>query len=225
MLLRTTCIVAILLAACQGQADSLDAPLVRDDPPPVEHVTLLSLEGTPAYEEVLSRSFEEILSDSQRSDYTALDDVRHVYRQRFWTWNDPTPATSENEFLEEHVRRLDCVLALFCEEGGLEWDDRGEIVLRFGIPKSRSQSMGDILAALGSRGISPPSETWTYYDAGLSITFIDPSLNGRYVLGEDIKHLSARGRPMVPRKGESNLLLPPEAPARPRNIEAEHMAY
>ncbi|MFH1502670.1 MAG: GWxTD domain-containing protein [Candidatus Eisenbacteria bacterium] len=224
MRLLPTCVAVALLAACATPAYPRysSAPPTRDPEP----ATLQSLEGTPAYEVILSLSFEEILSDAQLSEYRALDkDTRRVYRSRFWTWNDPTPATPTNEFLEEHVRRLDCALGLFCEEGGLEWDERGEIVLRFGIPDSRVQTIGDVSQAYGSMGISPSSETWTYYGSELTFTFIDANLDGRYALGEDIRHMSARGRPAIPRKGEPSLLLPPEAPAMPRNVEAEHMAY
>lgn len=173
---------------------------------------------------MLSRSFEAVLSDSQRVAYTGLGErERRLYRRRFWTWNDPTPATNKNEFLEEHVRRLDCALALFCPDGGLEWDDRGEMVVRFGLPDSRLCEMGDFSLAYGAMGVLPNSETWVYADEDMTLRFVDAILNGRYVLGSDTKLLSARGRPTtVAKSGDPDR---ERSHMQPRNIEEEHAAY
>lgn len=213
------CIAVLALAAA---AVTHNAPTTGGAPTPP--ATLVNLEGTPEYEDVLSRSFEAILSDSQRVAYASLEEPeRRSYRRRFWNWNDPTAATDENEFLDEHVGRLDFALALFCDDGTLEWDDRGEMVIRFGIPDSRIREMGDISLAYGAMGIIPDSETWIYGDEELTLHFIDPSLNGRYVLGMDTKSQSARGRPpTVSLKGDPDRQAPP---MMPRSIEGEHAAY
>jgi len=191
---------------------------------------VLSLVEDLAFEEVLSRSFEAILSDSQLGVYASLGDAeRAVYRRRFWNANDPTPATERNEFLEEHLGRLEYALETFCDGDGVEWDDRGDVALRYGVPPARSQTIGDFSLAYCGRGIEPPSEVWTYPRMGMSIRFIDPNLDGRYVIGEDTKHYSARGRPTevgggvtgVPRVPDGRPAIPALVPT---DVEALHAA-
>jgi len=188
--------------------------------------TLKSLQGCPEYEDVLSRSFEAVLSDSQLAAYRALPTgERSTYRRRFWIWNDPTPATMDNEFLNEHVRRVDCALEYFCPDGDLNWDERGDMVLRFGLPNSRVREIGYVSSVPGAMGFIPNSETWVYIREDMTLKFIDPTLNGRYVLGQDVKLKGPHGWPKAIPAGEPSLLEPPDEPEMPRNIEAEHMAY
>jgi len=220
-------LVAVLASAPVGGARAATGPLapsgVDSLPSPV---TLKNLQDTPYYEDVLSHSFETILSDSQLAAYSVLSSAeRETYRRRFWVWNDPTPATDENEFLDEHVRRLDCALANFCPNGDLDWDDRGDMVLRFGLPDARVCEVGDFMNAYGGMGLSPSSETWVYSREEMTLHFIDPTCNDRYILGSDTKHVTAHGRPRAIPAGEPSLDIPPEPAPTPRNIEAEHMAY
>jgi GWxTD domain-containing protein len=183
------------------------------------------LRADPRFEDVLSRSFEVILSDSQRRSYADLRrEDRITFRRRFWTANDPTPTTERNEFLEEHLARLEYVLRCFCAGDGVDWDDRGDVALRYGVPPSRVRYIGDLLTAYGSRGIDPSAEVWTYPGMEMAIHFIDPNLDGRYQLGQDTKALSARGRPVAVSQGEPSdgVSGPVDPPPVRRNIEAEH---
>ncbi len=183
----------------------------------------------PAFEDVYARSFEVILSDSQRQAYAVLSDsARLVYRRRFWTANDPTPTTDENEFLSDHLSRLRFTLARLCPHEEFVWDERGEIALRFGIPASRQRIIGDIMTIPGRRGIEPSSEVWAYPRAGMSIRFLDPNLDGAYIIGSELTYL---GAPTIEhnffqsirwwsefRKTVGRSLVP-------RDIETEHAAY
>ncbi|MCK4513343.1 GWxTD domain-containing protein, partial [bacterium] len=137
-------------------------------------------------ESVVDRMFETILSDSWGIDYASLDESeRRIYRERFWMVNDPTPTTHENELYDEYMLRLTYALANFCPHDALDWDERGDIALRFGVPPSRSLFMGDVLPY-----IEPPAEFWVYPRIGMSVRFIDPALKGWYQVGTDLKYLT-----------------------------------
>jgi GWxTD domain-containing protein len=205
--------------AYEPQATAPEAPSGRG------FLSIESLLGDPTFNDVLSRSFECILSDSQHAEYIAEDEVgRFVYRKRFWTRCDPTPATEANEFLEEHLRRLAYSLEYFCPNGDMDWDQRGDVALRFGLPTSRSRFSGDIGLAGGGMGIDPPSETWGYGEEGMTISFIDASLNGHYQTGYDIKHLTYSGRPEVhndSRDPSAGPYEPPELPVYMPGLHAQ----
>ena len=183
----------------------------------------------PAFEDAYARSFEVILTDSQRQAYEVLSDsAKLVYRRRYWTANDPTPTTEENEFLSEHLNRLRFALAHLCPQEEFEWDERGEIALRFGIPASRQRIIGDVITMPGHRGIEPSSEVWTYPRAEMSIRFIDPDLDGAYIIGSELTYLGAQpiehNFPQSYRWwSEFRRTVGPSLV--PRDIETEHVVY
>jgi GWxTD domain-containing protein len=216
--------VFVMSLGAVGPRPSRAAELDAADPG--SHVS--RLRGDPRFEGVFSRSFEVILSDSQRQDYGRLTGGERItYRRRFWTANDPTPTTDRNEFLEEHLGRLEYVLESFCSEGEFDWDDRGDVALRYGVPPSRFCYAGDVFTSYGAMGIDPAAEIWTYPGMQMTIRFIDPTLNDRYQIGEDTKALSARGRPTIVLKSKPGVPVvdasgPDDLPPVRRNIEAEH---
>jgi GWxTD domain-containing protein len=188
-------------------------------------LALKDILGDPEFDDALSRSFACILADSQRACYEAEDDFgRFLHRKRFWTRCDPTPATDVNEFLEEHLSRLAYSLAHFCPAGDMDWDERGDVALRFGLPSHRLRASGDISTTWGGRGIKPPSEEWSYADKDMAISFIDPNLDQRYQLGFDIKHLSAHGGPEVHTDVRDPTAGPYDPPEIPVYIEGMHAA-
>jgi GWxTD domain-containing protein len=185
---------------------------------------LFRLIHDPSFDEILSHSFATILSDSQRAEYTACPGLeKSVYRTRFWNRCDPTPATELNEFLEEHLRRLCYTLENFCPGGDTEWDDRGDVAIRFGIPAHRAVEMGDISMAYGGMGLIPSSEHWSYPDMDMVLHFIDPNMDGRYQTGFDTKLFTARGRAPTP-VDSRDPSVPYTPPPSPVNVEAHHAA-
>lgn len=63
---------------------------------------------------------------------------REEWLKIFWKKKDPTPLTEENEFLNEHNRRLEYILSSFSSSFGIKpWDDRGDIYLTYGEPDER----------------------------------------------------------------------------------------
>lgn len=102
-----------------------------------------------------------------------------------WARLDPMPVTPESERKGAHYRRLAWVRGHFAMPAPPGWDDRGELLLRYGPPDSRTASHGD-----GSR--VPPSETWIYARLGLAFRLEDYHLDDRYRLTND-SHVSSRG--------------------------------
>jgi len=216
---RAALVTLVLLLVCFLPSESYAFEASSDD----GLLPLKDLVGDPTFEDILSRSFKIILVDSQLAVYVAEDDFgRFLYRKRFWTRCDRTPATDTNEFLEEHLRRLAYTLAHFCPSGDMDWDERGDVALRFGLPSHRIQAGGYISRAPGARGLVPPSEEWGYTDEDMTISFIDPNLDQRYQLGRDIKHMTARGRPMTQVDSRDPSAGPYEPPWFPVPVELMH---
>lgn len=220
-MVRAALAALVLLSVCLLPAGShaFEAAASSDD----GLLALRNLVGDPAFEDILSRSFEIILADSQLAVYSAEHEFgRFLYRKRFWTRCDPTPATDVNEFLEEHLRRLAYTLAHFCPPGDMDWDERGDVALRFGLPSHRVQTGADISLVPGARGIIPPSEEWSYTNEDMTVSFIDPDLDERYQLGVDIKYTTAHGRPRVQTDVHDPSAGPYEPHPLPTPIELMH---
>jgi len=100
---------------------------------------------------------------------------RRAVMSEFWQQRDPTPYTSENEYLDVYLARLDVVM------------DRFSV---FGI-KGISTDMGRVYALLGEPDIvedmpfeteSPPYQVWTYFSPSLTVVFVDDDGFGLYEL-------------------------------------------
>src|SRR5260370_22437224 len=66
--------------------------------------------------------------------HLATDDEREQFVEQFWLRRDPTPSTVENEFKEEHYRRIAYANQHFAS-GISGWKtDRGRIYITHGPP-------------------------------------------------------------------------------------------
>src|SRR5262249_7462405 len=77
-----------------------------------------------------------IITDEEREAFHQLsnDAEREQFIEQFWLRRDPTPDTEENEFKEEHYRRLAYANEHFAS-GVPGWKtDRGMIYIKFGPP-------------------------------------------------------------------------------------------
>lgn len=217
---RSSVLLVLLIASAANAASVAEshAPLALDD-----------LISHPAFDDAYARSFEVILSDSQLGAYSVLSDsARLVYRRRYWTANDPTPTTEENEFLSEHIKRLRFAVAELCPHKAFAWDERGDVALRFGVPASRQRIIGDIITIPGRRGIDPSSEVWVYPRAEMSIRFIDPNLDGAYVVAAEPLYLGAQPiEHSLPQSYRywSEFRRSVGRSLVPRDIESEHIVY
>ena len=82
-----------------------------------------------------------IISDDEKKAFRRLfsDKARDVFIEQFWKMRDPNPGTPENEYREEHFKRIEHVNHYFGVGSGKEgWrTDRGRIYIQLGPPKQR----------------------------------------------------------------------------------------
>ncbi|HEX9975472.1 MAG TPA: GWxTD domain-containing protein, partial [bacterium] len=91
----------------------------------------------------------------------------------FWQSKDPNPETSENEFMQEHFRRLAYAEASFT--GGID-SDMGRIYIQYGAPI-------EIKRQFSTTEFSKPVQIWYYAIQGTTeFIFVDRSGDGKYVL-------------------------------------------
>lgn len=99
-----------------------------------------------------------IISNDEKKTFQSLtsEDEREKFIQRFWDIRDPTPGTPQNEYKDEHYRRLQYANAYFSSEWTHDgWrSDRGKIYIILGPPASRQHHV--------SGGDLYPMELWFY---------------------------------------------------------------
>jgi len=119
-----------------------------------------------------------LLPMDERAAYWNLDERnRGEFNRKFWIGNDPTPASSLNERLLEHYRRIFLTAALLTNDrlglAGIE-SARGRALVSYGLPPV-------LLYKLGS-GLDGPFAVWSYIhgDKLFLLYFQDEFLNGNY---------------------------------------------
>ena len=160
-----------------------------------------------------------LLSDTQKLEYLSLATAskRVLWLDRFWIAVDPTPATKANEIRMEHAQRVSAARSLFGRADPPGWDDRGEILIRFGAPSLRMKLIGDITPV----GLDLPQEFWCYDVLNMSVTFTDINLKGRFTYHCPQKRLFAPGARFERPEGDYNaetLFLTELAALRPNRI-------
>src|SRR5580692_4258604 len=93
------------------------------------------------YKKWLNEEVIYIISDEERKAFGRLnnDDERENFIEQFWLRRDPTPDTEENEYREEHYRRIAYANETFAS-GIPGWKtDRGMIYVKFGPPDDRDE--------------------------------------------------------------------------------------
>ncbi len=135
-----------------------------------------------------------IITSNEEDAFEALttDDERASFIESFWLRRDPTPDSIENEYREEHYRRIAHSNERF-SSGKPGWmTDRGRIYIIHGEPTSKE---GQISGGRYQRTIEEgggsttvyPFEKWYYrYLPGLGnnieFEFVDPTLTGEFRL-------------------------------------------
>jgi GWxTD domain-containing protein len=121
------------------------------------------------YKKWLDEDVRWIISDEERSAFKKLsnDEERDAFIEQFWLRRDPTPDTLENEFKEEHYRRIAYANEHFAA-GKPGWrTDRGEMYIKFGPPDEiESHPSGGYYERPTEEGggstSTYPFETWRY---------------------------------------------------------------
>ncbi|HYL77988.1 MAG TPA: GWxTD domain-containing protein [Bryobacteraceae bacterium] len=150
-----------------------------------------------AYRTWIDQDVAYIISDEERQAFHRLsnDDERDQFIEQFWLRRDPTPDTAENEFKEEHYRRIAYANERFTS-GIPGWrTDRGMIYIKYGPPDEIDPhpSGGSYQRPIEQGGgitIAYPFEVWRYRyieGAGTNVVleFVDQSQTGEYRLTTD----------------------------------------
>src|ERR1700722_6638737 len=93
--------------SAQGtQVDPLKRPI--PDKQRKANAKALKIELSKTYRKWLDEDVRWIITDEERSAFMVLsnDEERDQFIEAFWQRRDPTPDTEENEYKEEHYRRI-----------------------------------------------------------------------------------------------------------------------
>jgi len=144
-------------------------------------------EKADVYKKWLEEDVRWIITDSERSEFMRLstDKQRDQFVEAFWLRRDPTPGTPENEFKEEHYRRI-AYSNIHFASGVPGWKtDRGRVYIVYGPPD-------EIDTQPGKNGNSNyPTQIWRYHllkgaSRDLTVPFMDTCRCGDYRLGIDL---------------------------------------
>jgi GWxTD domain-containing protein len=138
-----------------------------------------------------------IITDQEKEAFLSLqtNEDREQFIESFWLRRDPTPDTPENEFKEEHFRRIAYANEHF-SSGAPGWKtDRGRIYIIWGEPNDKEQhpSGGQYNRTPeegGGQTSTFPFEIWTYnYLEGIGnnikLEFVDTTGTNEYHLSTD----------------------------------------
>ena len=183
-------------AAPQGsQTDPLKRPIPEKQRK--ANAKALKIELSKTYRKWLDEDVRWIITDEERSAFMQLsnDEERDQFIEAFWQRRDPTPDTEENEFKEEHYRRIAYANEHFAA-GIPGWKtDRGRMYIVFGPPDEIDShpSGGSYERPMeegGGETSTFPFETWRYrYLEGIGqeviIEFVDSCMCGDYHMTMD----------------------------------------
>ncbi len=132
-------------------------------------------ESGSAYQKWLSEDVAYIITAEERRVFLVLrtDEERDRFIERFWLRRDPTPDTAENEFKEEHYRRLAYANEHFASSVPGWRTDRGRIYIVYGPPDEITDHSAE----------STPRQVWLYrhiegLGVGVVVEFTDPGRTG-----------------------------------------------
>ena len=101
--------------------------------------------------------------------------------RRFWKEMDPDLSTPENEAQLEYWSRVAHAYFLFYDPKRREWDERGEVYVRYGAPvRARYNPLGVSLADWA--GTPRNVLVWEYPDLGMKVLMEDRTLSEYYLL-------------------------------------------
>ena len=180
----------------QPEADPLKRTLTDKEKKEREKAFKKEASNSP-YKKWLEQDVRWIISDEELSTFKQLsnNEERDQFIEQFWLRRDPTPDTVENEFKEEHYRRIAYANEHFAS-GIPGWrTDRGRIYIIFGPADNiESHPSGGAyqrpIEEGGGTTSTYPFEIWNYrYIEGIGqnidIEFVDPSMSGEYHMTMD----------------------------------------
>ena len=150
------------------------------------------------YKNWLDNDVVYIISDEERKAFQTImtDEEREKFVEQFWARRDPTPGTEENEFKQEHYRRIAYANEHFGTLSTAGWrTDRGRIYIQYGPPDEiESHASGGVYQRPISQGGGEtetfPFEQWRYrfingIGQNIILEFVDKTMTGEYRMTMD----------------------------------------
>jgi GWxTD domain-containing protein len=179
----------------QGQRETVAKPMSEKERRRREE--RLRRELMTPYRKWLNEDVTYIITDEERKAFQRLntDEEREQFIEQFWLRRDPTPDSQENEYKEEHYRRIAYANERYAS-GIPGWkSDRGRIYITFGPPDEiESRPSGGTYERPWEEGGGTtstfPFEKWRYrYIEGIGtdiiIEFVDKTMTGEYRMTMD----------------------------------------
>jgi GWxTD domain-containing protein len=146
------------------------------------------------YTKWLREDVAYIITNEERAEFRGLqsDAEREHFIEQFWLRRDPTPGTVENEFKEEHYRRIAYSNENFADDNLPGWKtDRGRVYITYGPPDEKEVHPSP----------APAHELWRYrfiegVGRDIIIEFVEQ--NGRMMMTRDPG--KGGGEPQMPLK-------------------------
>ncbi|RPI11104.1 MAG: GWxTD domain-containing protein, partial [Acidobacteriales bacterium] len=149
------------------------------------------------YRRWLDEDVGYIITNEERTAFKRLStaEEQENFIEQFWLRRDPTPDTAENEFKEEHYRRIAYTNERYAS-GIPGWKtDRGRIYITYGPPdENESHPSGGSYQRPYEEGggttSTYPFEIWRYrwiegVGTDVLIEFVDPTMTGEYRMTMD----------------------------------------
>jgi GWxTD domain-containing protein len=179
----------------QPQPETISKPLSEKQRKKNEEKARKELE-TP-YRKWLGEDVKYIITDEERNAFKVLltDEEREQFIEQFWLRRDPTPDTVENEYREEHYRRIAYANEHYAS--GIEgWrTDRGMIYVKYGPPDDiEDHSSGGTYNRPREEGggstSTYPFQKWRYrylegIGTNIEIEFVDTTMSGEFRMTMD----------------------------------------
>jgi GWxTD domain-containing protein len=182
-------------AAASSNRETVAKPLSDRERRKREEKLRKELEGP--FRKWLNEDVTYIITDEERQSWKRLqtDEEREQFIESFWLRRDPTPDSQENEYKEEHYRRIAYANERFAS-GIPGWKtDRGRIYITFGPPdENESHPSGGTyerpIEEGGGTTSTYPFEKWRYrwiegIGSDIIIEFVDPTMTGEYRMTMD----------------------------------------
>jgi GWxTD domain-containing protein len=200
-------VVALALAPCSVQAqdknassssgttETISKPLSKKQIAKKQKALERELAGP--WKKWMNEDVTYIITDEERQAFKRLktDEERQQFVEQFWLRRDPTPDTEENEYKEEHYRRIEYANDHYAS-GIPGWKaDRGMIYIKYGpADEVESHPSGGSYQRPyeegGGETSTYPFEDWRYrYIEGVGtnviIEFVDTTMTGEYKISLD----------------------------------------
>jgi GWxTD domain-containing protein len=148
------------------------------------------------YKKWLDQDVVYIISDEEKKAFKGLqtDEEKDQFIEQFWLRRDPTPDTEENEYREEHYRRIAYTNEHYAS-GIPGWkSDRGMIYIKFGPADETDVHNGGTeerpIEEGGGQTSMYPYEKWRYryldgIGTNVEIEFVDTTMTGEFRMTTD----------------------------------------